>query len=249
MWLRRTPCSPHLWSKSTIANAQGGPTGWCNCTPSEPCGLESGEAAPQEKLALIPRWRPPPPPWLLSFSGQMSPDSPQPEQADWPMNIPLESLTGFCLHGVHAGDYLTFSSDRWSVHCELPVPGLLPWCPWPGHPYDHGPAHTPRSAWLWGSALSEFNTLYLIQELTISAPRLLGPRKWPGMCCTFVHANSMINTSKHDRGFSDYWMIWCYLTHTHTCMFIFSLIQVHSVFIHHVLVNFSLVDQTEASIW
>ena len=56
--------------------------------PSEPTASEPGEAATPEELTLVPRWRPlAPPGFSLSWVDESG--SPLPQQADWPMSVPL----------------------------------------------------------------------------------------------------------------------------------------------------------------
>ena len=96
---------------------------------SELSTSEPEKATGPEKLILVSRWRPPPPPSFSLQWADESNSSPQ-EQADWPWVFP-RIPTWFCLLVVHTGEYLTFSSDGpgalWipiQDHCpDIPDPG------------------------------------------------------------------------------------------------------------------------------
>ena len=80
-------------------------------TLSEPSASEPEEAAPPEELTLVPTQRPLPSPGF-SLPWMDGSDLPQPEQADWPMN-------------VHSGAQLDFAS-LWSIQViisHFPVMG------------------------------------------------------------------------------------------------------------------------------
>ena len=66
--------------------------------PSKPTESEPEEAAPQEELSLVPRWRPLTTPGLFPHVGRWVWLTP-PEQVDWPMNIPLEAQLDFAFLG------------------------------------------------------------------------------------------------------------------------------------------------------
>ena len=129
--------------------------------PSQLTTSEPEEAAPPEELALVPRWETTGTPWLLPVMDRWVQFTPTGAGRLAHEHNP-GSPTGFCLIGVHTGDYITFSSDGWGM-LWVTVPDCCPNVPDLGTP-TIGPAHTPRSTWLWGGALSKHNALYLIYE-------------------------------------------------------------------------------------
>ena len=128
-------------------------------TPSEPSISEPEEATLPEELTLVPRQRPPPP---LAFPshGLMSLIPPTRTSELAPGHTPGSS-TGFCLLGLHIGNYLTFSRNRWGT-LWVPIPGHCPDVPGPSTP-TIGLAWTPGPTWLW-RAMSKCDGLYLLHE-------------------------------------------------------------------------------------
>ena len=77
--------------------------------PSEQSTSEPEEAVPPGELTFVPRWRPLTPPGFTLLWVDESDLSP-PEQADWPMRIPLGVQLVFASLGP-TGKHITFSSE------------------------------------------------------------------------------------------------------------------------------------------
>ena len=79
-------------------------------TPSELSASEPEEAAPQEELTLLPRWRPLPTPGFSLLWVDKS-DSLPPGQEDWPMNVPWGVQLDFAsLGSIQVTSSLSFGS-------------------------------------------------------------------------------------------------------------------------------------------
>ena len=143
------------------------------------------EATPPEELALMPRWRPSPPPGL-SLSWADKSDSPPPDQVNWPMSIPLGVQLEFASLGSIQVTVSHFFSDGWGA-LWAPVPESCPDIPDPGTP-TLGPAWTPGSSWPWRD-LNKCKALYLLHKWLQHS---CTPKRWPGMCCecALVHDQS-----------------------------------------------------------
>ena len=194
--------------------------------PSQPTTSKPEEAAPPKELTLVPRWRPPAPPGL-SLSWADESDSPTPEKADWPMSIPLEAQLDFASLGSIQVTILHFAV-KGKVHCEyqFQTVALTSLTQMPLQLAQAKPLDQPDSMEeFWANEM-----LFTWPTSDYTTPRLLGSDQE----CVVSSFMSMTSTSKHDEASliieqSDV------AQHMHVHL---PSHWDHSVFIHHVFVNF-----------
>ena len=136
------PQRPHLGREDPITDI------WASgsCTPRGPCPGSKMETTANPGLSL-------------SWADESN--SSPPEQVDWPMNVPLGTLLGFAWLGTIQSPYRWLSHIfQWQARYIVSTsPRPLPWCPWPGHPFNWPSLHSQISFTLRKS--SEWTQHYL----------------------------------------------------------------------------------------